>query len=168
MDVPFRYLPVSPTPVKEISPQALEDGIDSPFFDSFKKDYPEFPSWVASLADDENNRRIYCIPTPGQNGTQFAGLAILKLKEPDCVYPLGQPVSKLCTLKIADEFTNKGYATDLLMVILDELEDHRSKALYLEVKAEHSDVIEFFLDNDFVKLTTRDGYEDEVVMYRDL
>jgi ribosomal protein S18 acetylase RimI-like enzyme len=149
--------------------RTLETEIANPFFDSLKADYPDFAAWVSRLHDDADNRRIFYIPVPSQKTIEFAGLAIIKLDEPNFTYLLDQPVSKISTFKIADELAGNGYATKLLNAILDELEINQTRTVYLEVGADHLNTIAFFAKNDFQVLSTIGIQEDTtVVMVRAL
>lgn len=140
------FVPAFATPpphVDAVPAYALD--IEQPIFDSLRADYPDFDAWLDKVRHDTDNRRCLVIRDP--DGA-YAALAIVKLTEPDCTYPLRQPVMKIATFKVAEQHARNKYGELLLKAILMGVAD-RAATLYVEVLPQHQVVVDFMAEFGF-------------------
>ncbi len=132
---------IAPPPprVTVLPPYALD--LEQDIFDSLRIEYqPDFDDWIAKVQADSSNRECFVIEEA--DGT-YAAIAIVKINESDCAYPFTQPVSKISTFKVAEQFSGSRYGELLLKAVLRSHHDHGVGSAYVEVRPHHQPLIDF-------------------------
>lgn len=117
-----------PPKVERIEAYALD--INQEIFTTLRQDYRDFDKWLDKVRADSDHRECFVIVDG--DGT-YAAIAILKPNEDDCEYKLRQPVTKICTFKVAPEKSGNRYGELLLKSVLQSHSYHRSSSAYVEV-----------------------------------
>ncbi|MGV0796895.1 GNAT family N-acetyltransferase [Mycolicibacterium elephantis] len=127
-----------PPRVRVVQSYALD--LDQEIFDSIRDDYPEFNDWIAKVQGDSPNRE--CFVVEEADGT-YAAIALLKISETDCSYPFGQPVTKISTFKVGQQYAGNHYGELLLKAVLQSHHDHGARSAYVEVWDRHERLVDF-------------------------
>lgn len=126
-----------PPRVRWVEPYAL-DG-DQDIFASLRDDYDQFDEWLRTkVRPDTQNRECLVI----EEDATYAALAIVKKVEPDCVYGFPQPVTKLATLKVSDDFRGRKYGELLLKSVFLAAHERGNASVFVEVLPKHQPLIE--------------------------
>jgi GNAT superfamily N-acetyltransferase/predicted nucleic acid-binding protein len=133
---PARLTP--PPRVTEIAAYTID--IEQKILDGLRQDYgEEFDRWLDKVRSDSANRTCLVV----KDDDTYAALAIIKI-EFDCEYRLAQPVLKISTFKVAENYAGAKYG-ELLLKSIFMLAAHRGVAsVYVEVFAKHEPLIDFF------------------------
>ena len=127
-----------PPRVKAVQSYALK--LDEEIFDSIRDDYGEFNEWIAKVQSDSPNRE--CFVVEEEDGA-YAAIAILKIGETDCSYEIPQPVVKISTFKVGQQFSGNHYGELLLKAVLQSQHDHGAGSAYVEVWDHHQRLVDF-------------------------
>lgn len=154
----------SPPPprVEEVVAYALDT--DQGIFDSLRFEYNSFDKWLRKVQKDYSNRT--CFVVKEDDGT-YAGIALLK-SEADCPYPFVDPVIKISTFKVSEQYSGSRYGELLLKAIFFRAQKQGTGSLYIEVYAHHKQLIALLEGFGFVHSTESTGREDELVLRKDL
>jgi hypothetical protein len=134
---------------------------DQNIFASIKGDYAEFDKWIAKVQKDSDNRECFVVKDPDGN---YAAIAILKINESDCAYGFAQPVTKISTFKVGQEFSGSRYGELLLKAVLQSHHDHHVDSAYVEVWDHHQPLIDFL--NLFGYVEAGKSTKGEVVLVK--
>ena len=117
----------------------IEIDLSDPFFDSLKRDYPEFSDWFHTKASEGREALVF-------NDEQGLGAFVsLKLeKEPlylnEVTFP-PIPRLKICTLRLAERFRGQRLGEGAMGLILWEWQRTKAEEIYVTVFPEHKDLI---------------------------
>ncbi|GJO33966.1 hypothetical protein NJB1507_46290 [Mycobacterium marinum] len=125
-----------PPRVLKLKSYALD--FDQEIFESIRNEY-DFDAWVAKVQGDSDNRECFVVQEP--DGT-YAGIAIVKINEPDCEYAFTGPVTKISTFKVEQDFSGNRYGELLLKAVLQSHRDHRVNSAYVEVFPRHQRLVD--------------------------
>jgi GNAT superfamily N-acetyltransferase len=127
-----------PPRVANVPSYALD--LEQDIFVSIRGDYEDFDQWTSKVQGDSTNRE--CFVVQEDDGT-YAAIAIVKVREDDCEYDFTQPVSKISTFKVAEQYSGSRYGELLLKAVLQSHHDHRIGSAYVEVWDRHQPLIDF-------------------------
>ncbi|MBN9619394.1 MAG: hypothetical protein J0H43_06630 [Actinobacteria bacterium] len=127
-------------------------------FDSLKRDYPGFNAWWTSKVVPEQRDVIVIGDAQAPEG-----LVVLKV-ETDQPHGLPQPVLKLCTFKIGDEFRGDKRGELLLKAAVMHARDHGQPAVYLEVLPDKADLLDWLSRFGFVPVPGATAPNDQLVL----
>jgi L-amino acid N-acyltransferase YncA len=142
---------VPPPPrVEPIAAYALDT--EQRIFDSLRADYDGFDKWLDKIRADSENRDCLIVRDPDG---QYAALALIKRQEPDCAYPIRQPVRKIATFKVAERHGRNKYGELLLKAIFSSALPQDVATLYVTVLPKHQPLIDFFHDFGFKQIASQ-------------
>ena len=151
-----------PPRIRPVAPYALdaEQGI----FLSLRADYPEFDRWLDhTVRPDVANRDCLVVEDDGA----YAALAIVKRLEEDCRHPFPQPVCKLATLKVNEDYLGSKYGELLLKSVFAAARQRRTASMYVEVLPKHDGLIDLLARFGFADSGARTP-RDELIMVKHL
>ncbi|TCJ21655.1 hypothetical protein [Nocardioides jejuensis] len=119
-------LPSAPPSVRRVKTHELN--IDDPIFDGLKADYPPFVEWFQRAAQSQRDALLI------DGASEHAGLVILK-KEPTGEHGLPGPQLKLCTFKVADEYSGQKYGELLLKAAFEQAHAEGYKGVFVTLYA---------------------------------
>jgi rRNA-processing protein FCF1 len=129
----------SPPPmVDHVQSYALD--FDQAIFGTIRDDYSDFDQWKAKVQGESTNRECFVIT---EIDNAYAAIAILKVNEADCQYGFTEPVTKISTFKVGQDFSGNRYGELLLKTVLQSHRDHRAGSAYVEVWDSHQQLIDF-------------------------
>lgn len=137
----FEPTTVEPPPkVTPVESYALD--LEQDIFASIRTDYNGFDAWVNKVRGDSANRECFIIT---EDGGTYAAVAILKVNElpSECPYDLPEPITKISTFKVQQEFGGQRYGELLLKAVLLSHRDHSAGSAYVEVWDRHQRLIDF-------------------------
>lgn len=137
----FEPTAVEPPPkVTPVESYALD--LDQDIFTSIRADYGDFDAWISKVAADSANRECFVIT---EDAGTYAAIAILKINEPpsDCPYDLPEPITKISTFKVQEEFGGQRYGELLLKSVLLSHRNRRVGSAYVEILPHHQRLIDF-------------------------
>ncbi|MEV1318750.1 GNAT family N-acetyltransferase [Micromonospora arborensis] len=137
-----------PPQVERIAAYTLNP--DQPIFTSLRSSYDGFDEWLAKVQADSDNRTCLIIP----HGDDYAALGLLK-DETDCDYDFNQPVLKITTFKVGEDYSGAKYGELLLKAIFKIARHNRVATTYVEVFDQHSLLINLFEDFGFAQTEHR-------------
>ncbi|MFD4325061.1 GNAT family N-acetyltransferase [Nocardioides sp. NPDC058538] len=135
--------PTPPPSVKTVKTHELS--LDDPIFDGLKDDYAGFESWFKRAARTQRDALLI------DGGGRHAAIAIIK-KEPGGEFGLPGPQLKICTFKVAAEYSGQKYGELLLKALFDRSRSERSVGLYVTVLDKQSQLIALLRDFGFEPL----------------
>ena len=119
-------VPTPPPQVVRVATYALD--ADQTIFETLRRDYDGFDIWLNEKVRPDNANRD-CLVIEENGG--YAGLAIVKRVEADCAYAFSQPVAKVATLKVDDDFLGRKYGELLLKALFKESHTKAASSLYV-------------------------------------
>ncbi|TDO14616.1 hypothetical protein EV580_2749 [Mycobacterium sp. BK086] len=134
----FEPTAIPPPPQVDSVPSYALD-VEQEIFASIRADYDDFDAWITKVQGDSGNRECFVV----QENGKYAAIAIVKVSEQDCQYGFTQPVSKISTFKVAQQFSGNRYGELLLKAVLQSHHDHHVGSAYVEVWDRHQPLIEF-------------------------
>ena len=89
------------------------------------------------------------------------------------IFHVSEDFTDIYKIFIRDSDKRKGYATMLLEKVIDISKRYNSKKLMVEVRSNNEIAINFYLKNEFTKISTRDNYyknptDDALILERRL
>ena len=89
------------------------------------------------------------------------------------IFHVSEDFTDIYKIFIRDSDKRKGYATMLLEKVIDISKRYNSKKLMVEVRSNNEVAINFYLKNEFTKISTRDNYyknptDDALILERRL
>lgn len=154
---------VAPPPprVDRLEPYALDSEQD--IFSSLRKDYEGFDDWLdEKVRGDPDNRDCLVV----RDGQRYAALAIVKRVERDCAYDFPQPVTKIATLKVGQDYGRSKYGELLLKSIFADARHRGSASLYVEILPKHQALIDLLAEFGFADSGHRTTRGEVVVAKR--
>jgi GNAT superfamily N-acetyltransferase len=130
----FDISPEPPPTVKEVYAHQLND--QDELFLSLHQDYPEFPNWFKKCK--RQNRKAYTI----RYNSKIIGILIIKREENLPSGPIGKTL-KLCTFKVADDFSGNRYGELLFKTIFEYTEKNNYDYVYFTVYPKYGGLIAF-------------------------
>lgn len=149
----------SPPAVEHIKCYELDETDE--IFNSFKRDYPEFGTWLKRCKRE--HRDAWLIKRPDQ---KYAGISIIKNEEQN-QYGFTNPLLKICSFKVADIMIGRGYSELLLKTALEFAFHKGYKQTYVEVMPKYGSLIYFFNMFGFYN-SGRMTQSTEMVLVKDL
>jgi L-amino acid N-acyltransferase YncA len=153
----FRFFPHPPPAVERLPCHALASN-DS-FFDSLRRDYPEFDEWMAKCRREHRSAWVI-----HDEGDKIAGLCIVK----DAKSLRGGHLRmKICTFKIDERYRGLRYGELLLKAVFDYAGKNKFTSAYVTVFPRHEELRALFEAFGFENQETRTT-RGEVVMIKRL
>ena len=89
------------------------------------------------------------------------------------IFHISEDFTDIYKIYIRESDKRKGYATMLLNKVIDFSKRYNSKKIMIEVRSQNSSAINFYLKNDFEKISIRKGYysnpqDDALILERSL
>jgi ribosomal protein S18 acetylase RimI-like enzyme len=131
-----------PPPLVEATKAYDLDSTD-PIFDSFRKDYNTFDTWL--VTSQREQRKTWVI----RDGGNLAAVCIIK--EHDDELQLGGPTLKVCSLKVSESRAGRRYGELLLKTIFRFLDENGYEYVFLTVFEHHAELIALLEDFGFVR-----------------
>lgn len=125
---PARH-PLGPPPRVGVTPPAQVD-INSPFFKSLIKSYPEFHDWWKKKVVPQNRTTLVV-------GEPEDPHALAVIKENDTDYGLPSDTTKICTFKVSSGARGQRYGELLLKAAIQHIRGIPSSTVFLEVAADN-------------------------------
>lgn len=125
---PARH-PLGPPPRVGVTPPAQVD-INSPFFKSLIKSYPEFHDWWKKKVVPQNRTTLVV-------GEPEDPHALAVIKENDTDYGLPSDTTKICTFKVSSDARGQRYGELLLKAAIQRIRGIPSSTVFLEVAADN-------------------------------
>jgi len=135
--------PTPPPFVRQVKTHELD--LADTIFNGLKDDYPDFEGWFTRAA--RTQRDAFLIDGDGTH----AAIAIIK-REPAGEFGLGGPQLKICTFKVADEYSGQKYGELLLKALFDRSRVERTLGLYVTVLEKQAQLIALLEDFGFEPL----------------
>lgn len=154
---------ITPPPrVRSIPPYALD--ADQLIFESLREDYDGFDTWLnTKVRPDPDNRDCLVI----EEDDCYAGLAIIKRSEQDCIYPFPRPVTKIATFKVNFDYVGSKYGELLLKSVFLAARERSASSIYVEVLPKHEGLVHLLATFGFVDSDQRTS-RGEVVLVKHL
>lgn len=131
----------------------LSCNLDEPFFDSLKKDYPDFVDWFRRKSKEGKNAFVW------NDEGQIVGFLYVKDEpECECIGDLpAEPRMKIGTLKIADNAGGRRIGEGAIGLALWKWRDSGLDSVYLTVYPHHKGLISMLESFGFRHVTDRGG-----------
>lgn len=142
----FERNPAPPPPVVETRCYNLD--VTNGIFSSLRRDYEGFDKWFEEKCRREHRT---CFVVKGEDGVSIAGICIYN-QEKSVEGLLDGRVLKLCTFKVADEFSGHRYGELLLKAAFEYAYANRIEYIYFTVHPEHEHLIDFASEFGFVHI----------------
>lgn len=148
-------------PASAIVP-AYTVSLDAEIFESLKRDYANFLFWWRAKVVAEQRSVIVL----GDASTP-EGIAVLKV-ETDQPYGLPDPVLKMCTFKISDQFQGAKRGELLLKACIELARGQGQLAIYMEVLPDKTELLEWLGQFGFRAIRDAGAPDQQLVMRKHL
>lgn len=149
----------APPPPRVARPKTYALRTDDPIFDGLRAEYEGFDDWLARVRRESDTRRCLVVEEDGR----YAAIALLK-SEVDGAHGLPEPVVKISTFKVADEYSGLKYGELLLKAVLADLPSPPPASLFVEVLEAHPETLAFLGDFGFVDGEARTNRGEHVLV----
>lgn len=156
--------PPAPPQVRMV--MAAELRLDEPIFDSLRRDYPGFDSWIRNKVAPDPSRRVWIVEDASGG---YRAIAIVK-RDDDHPLQAGRQLTKISTFKVDDRAEGEKLGELLLKTVLQWAHVQRVDALFVTViNDDAKQVLMRFLDTfGFVNVGRLPGTDDEWVLEKNL
>lgn len=128
-----------PSLLPSVAEQYLHElDVRDTFFDSLRKDYPEFDEWFARCAREHRKAHVVTCSETGR----LAAIAVLKEESHE---PNGREarVLKLCTLKVSPDFGGQRYGELLVRSVVEHARKTGIEVMYFTAFPKHEALLAF-------------------------
>jgi L-amino acid N-acyltransferase YncA len=136
----FDITPPPPPAVQATVPHELNE--HEPIFESFRRDYPNFDSWLRKCKRE--HRQTWVIRVDGS----LAAICIVKQEE-SLGYDKKGKILKICTFKVSEKYSGLRYGELLLKTIFDYAQDNKYEWIYITVFDKYKNLIDLLQDFGF-------------------
>ena len=136
----FDVIPPPPPAVRAIVAHELEEA--DPIFDSFRRDYPYFNTWLIKCKRE--HRKAWVI----EDRDRLAAVCIIKQEKSD-LYDMGGKILKICSFKVSEDYNGLRFGELLLKTLFSYIYENKYDWIYITVFNKYANLIDLLEDFGF-------------------